>query len=163
MEEQAIKDFEESFGSGNEVALGAVTDDDLALDRELQSLQTKSFDDDGPAIEVKKESIKRDTLRNYVPGYKPASSIIELQEQIRAALDNDIDSIEATPALVRHLFRKDFDYIQKSVGYAIYQNIRVYIDGFFEKNKDADKMTIEGKLFGGSKGETVPIIKAQKV
>lgn len=153
--------FKESESS--EKALGAITDEDMALDRELQSMQTKAFDDDGPAIEVKKEATKRDTLRNYVPGYKPASTILELQEQIRSALDNEIDSIEATPALVRHLFRKDFDYIQKTVGYGIYQNIRVYIDGFFEKNKDADKMTIERKLFGNSKGETVPIIKAQKV
>ena len=161
MEEEAMEAFEASFKEGD-VALGAITSEDMALDEELKKLQTTAFDDDGPGIEVKKEAIKRDTLRNYVPNYKPAASIMDLQEQIRLAQDNDIDSIEASPALVRHLFRKDFDYIQKTVGYGIYQNIRVYIDGFFEKNKDADKETIESKLFGKSKGDTAPIMKAQK-
>lgn len=133
---------------------------DLILERAAKS---NPIQDLGPEIVLKPEHKTRDILRNHMEDYKPASTLMELEEQVSMAKQNEIDSIEATPALVRHLFKSSFDHIKKEVGYGLYKDIRVYIEGFFNDHKDADKITMEQKLHGGSKLDTVPIITPQKV
>lgn len=141
-----------------------ITKEDQELDLILErAAKSNPIQDLGPEIILKPEHKKRDVLRNHIENYKPASTLMELEEQVSMAKQNDIDSIEATAALVRHIFKSSFDHIQKTVGYGIYKDIRVYIDGFFNDHKDADSMTMERKLHGGSKIDTVPIITPQKV
>lgn len=142
----------------------SVTNEDREIDQMLeQQAKRNPIQDMGHETMLVREPTKRDILRNYVKDYKPASSISELDDQVFQASNNDIDSIEATPALVRYFCKREFDYIKDNVGYFIYHNIRVYIDGFFEKNKDADRLTIEQKMHGGSKLDIGPIITPQKI
>ena len=142
-----------------------ITQEDMEIEQMLERVaKQQPVTDHGPDAPVVREVAKRDTLRNHVENYKPASSIMELEDQIHLAQTHDIDSIEATPALVRHLWKRDFDYIKAGPGYGIYRNIRVYIEGFFEQNKDADKLTMEQKLHsGGSKVDIAPIIRPSKI
>jgi hypothetical protein len=138
-------------------------------DREIEAMlerQAKQtpIDDLGADQPLKVEKQKRDTLRNHVENYQSAKSLIELEEQVHQAKMLEIDSIEATPALVRHFCKREYDFIRENVGYFIYKDIRVYIDGLFEQNKNADKLTMEQKMHGhGSKGDIVPMITPQKV
>lgn len=142
----------------------AITNEDIELDRMLEMQARTQTIENGPDRPLKQESVKRDILRNFTEDYKPASTLLELEDQIHQAKMNDIDSIEATPALVRHLWKKDFEHIKNETGYGIYKDIRVYIDGFFEQNKNADKVTMEQRLFsGGQKIDIGPIITPQKV
>lgn len=141
-----------------------ITAEDREIDQMLERQAKRNpIQDMGSETMLVREPVKRDILRNYVKDYKPASSISELDDQVFQASGNDIDSIEATPALVRYFCKREYDYIVNKVGYFIYHNIRVYIDGFFEKNKDADKLTIEQKMHGGSKLDIGPIITPQKI
>lgn len=148
----------------NNTSLG-VTAEDREIDQMLErAAKTQPHVDDmGPDIVVAPEKKTRDTLRNYVDDYKPATSLMELDEQVMQAQGFEIDSIEASPALVRHVFKRDYDHIKNVTGYGIYHNIRVYIDGVFEQNKDADKLMMEQKLHsGGAKVDTVPIITPKR-
>lgn len=135
------EEFEKSFAT--------MTDEDIELDRRLDEIaKSQPVIDQGPAIELKPEKINVNHLREYVEDYKPASTHNEMLEQIHLAKSNDCDSIDATATLVRQTFRKDFDHIEKKVGYGIYADIRIYIDGHFEKTKGQDKLSIDQKLHG---------------
>lgn len=142
-----------------------MTNEDREIDQMLERQAKRNIIQDmGADTALKFEPVKRDILRNHVENYKPASSIAELEDQVFQAKNNDIDSVEGTPALVRYFCKREYDYVANKVGYFIYHDIRVYIDGFFEKNKDADKLTIEAKMHGGgSKIDIGPIIRPQKV
>lgn len=163
-----MDDFEKSLSMAEKenvphgTVAPTVTKEDLELDEMLQA-RTAPVVDSGPDQPLKKEVSRRATLRSYVEDYKPAATLLELEDQIHQAKMNDIDSIEASPALVRHIWKKDFEHIRTQTGYGIYKDIRVYIEGFFEQNKDADKITMEQKLFGNSKGDIAPIITPQKI
>lgn len=166
MEEfESLVDAEVTPAPRGTIAQAAITQDDREIDQMLERMaKTNPIQDLGPEVVLKREPIKRDTLRNHVDGYKPASTIMELDEQVFQAKGLDIDSIEGTSALVRHFCKREFEYIKANVGYIIYHDIRVYIDGFFEQNKDADKMTMEQRLHsGGAKIDIGPIITPQKV
>lgn len=125
----------------------------MELDRQLNEMakerQMPQVSDNATAIEVKKMRENLEHLKAHVEDYKPASNMAELTEQVHVAKGEGCDSIEATPTLVRQIFRKDYDYIEKNVGYGIYHDIRVYIDGHFDKHKGADTQTMEQRLFQG--------------
>lgn len=126
-----------------------VTDEDLELERSLDEIaKSRPAIDQGPAMELKPEKVNINHLREYVDNYAPASTHPELLEQVHLAKANDCDSIDATATLVRQTFRKDFDKIEKDIGYGIYADIFVYIEGHFEKTKGRDKLTIDQKLHG---------------
>lgn len=162
---EALADQAESESVPRGIAPGAITNEDREIELMLErQAKTNPIQDLGPEMALKPEIKKRDVLRNHVEEYKPASSLIELQEQVHHAKSLEIDSIEATPQLLKHIFKRDFDHIRDVTGYAIYHDIRVYIDGFFEKNKDADSLTMEQKLHPkGAGSDTVAIIRPQRI
>lgn len=130
-------------------SLAAYSADDMEFDRQLERLsQEHVFQDNEPVIELKKSVDKPDLLRSHVEDYKPAGSIVELMNQVHTAKGLGCDAVEATAALLRHVFKRDFEHIQNITGYGIYQDIKVYIDGLYEKMKDKDKVTMEQRLFG---------------
>lgn len=145
--------------------VSTVTREDLELDIMLErAAKTNPIQDLGVEQPLVHEKKKRDTLRNYIEGYKPAATLMDLEDQTHQAKMNEIDSIEGTEQIVRHFTKAQYEYIKKNVGYFIYKDIRVYIVGFFEQNKNADSLTMEQRLHsGGSKADTVPIIRPQKV
>jgi hypothetical protein len=137
--------------------------EDMELDRKLEQMAKRAPVEESNIQVVVPEKKTRDVLRNYTENYKPASSIMELDDQCFQAQSHDIDSTEATEAVVKHFCKSSFSEVKK-VGYFIYKNIRVYIDGHFEQNKDADKLTMEQRLHsGGMKIDIAPIITPQKV
>ncbi len=146
-------------------ASAVLTQEDRDLDQLLErAAKTNPIQDLGPEITLKREPIKRDILRNHVKGYKPAATLMELDEQVQMAKMNEIDSIEATDQVIKYFTKAQYAYIKKEIGYIIYHDIRVYFDGYFEQNKDADKVTMEQRLHSkGSKIDIGPIITPQKV
>lgn len=140
------------------------TPEDAALDAELEQLakQRPQVTDDVPAaaMEVIKPKESLEHLSAHVDGeYKPANTMAELQEQVHLAKQVGADSIDGTEALVRMIFRGDFDKIKASIGYGIYHDIRIYVTGMFEGLKNMDKMTMEQKLHSTEKKkETVKTI-----
>lgn len=133
--------------------LSVYTAEDAALDAEIERVAAtketmEPISDDGPVVEMKKVKEHLELLRSHVENYKPAATIRELEEQVHIATGEGCDSIEATDQVIKGLFRADFDHIKNETGYGIYKNIRIYLDGHFEKHKNADKLTMEQKLFG---------------
>lgn len=133
--------------------LAAVTAEDMALDRMLEET-AKSMPqaiDDGPVVEVSKPRENLQHLKTYVEDYTPADTMAELTEQIHVAKSEGCDSIDGTAKLVKQIFRADYDKIVSHIGYGIYHDIRVYLEGSFEKTKHKDKMTIEQVAHGARK------------
>lgn len=167
MEAEALDSFEALADQAalENVAPSAITNEDLEIEQMLERVaKTQPMVDIGPDMGVIHEKKTRDVLRNHVDAYKPAASIMDLEEQCQMAKMNEIDSIEGTEQIIKHFTKAQYEYIKKNVGYFIYKDIRVYIAGYFEQNKNADSLTMEQKLHSkGSKDDTVPIIRPQKV
>lgn len=146
-----LNSAEPSNTIGQEVASAAYTDEDAELDRELEKMAREqepqvAIDPEPQPMRKLKENYE--LLRDHVEDYKPASTVNELEDQVHLAKEYGCDSIEATPKLVRHYNRKDYP---EKVGYFIFRNIKVYIDGHFAEAMKRDKITMEEKLFGHSK------------
>lgn len=138
-EKQALDDFEKNFAT--------ITDEDIQLEETLQAqVKQAPLSDNAPALEVRKTKDNVNHLKDISDTYTPANSHADLLEQVHLAKENGCDSIDGTPSLVRATFRRDYEHIEKHVGYGIFHDVRVYIDGYFDKNKDADKMTMSEKL-----------------
>lgn len=135
----------------NDIAPAAITDEDLALDRELEMMSRNSepvLSDQDTTPPVKKTVEPYTLLSEFVDNYKPAKTIHELDDQVFRAKHYEADSIEATPELVRYFTKKDYP---DKVGYFVYHDIKVYIAGFFEQSVKRERVTIEQKTFGNSK------------
>lgn len=127
-----------------------ITQEDIALDQELEQLAAKrpQVSDSGPAPDVQKARETLDHLAEHMDGeYMPASTMAELQEQVHQAKQFGADSIDGTEALIKQIFRNDFDKIKDSIGFGIYHDIRVYIHGKFESLRNAGKLSMQQKLF----------------
>lgn len=133
------------------IAPAAITDEDLALDRELEMISRNTAPlniSDADIPEVKKTIEPYTLISEFIENYKPAETIHELDEQVFQAKQLECDSIEATPNIIRYFCKKDYP---DKVGYFIYHDIKVYIAGFFEQSILREKQTIEQKIFGASK------------
>lgn len=146
-----LKDAKPVDPAWRDKAPAAITDEDLALDRELEVMARNTMPevsdrDPGPAI---KKSIDPYTLlEEFVDNYRPAKNIHELDDQVFKAKHYECDSIYATPELIRYFTKKDYP---DKVGYFVYHDIKVYIEGFFEQSSKRDKETVEQRNFGASK------------
>ena len=133
--------------------VAAYSNEDMELDRVLDEMakenKASTPSDNVSVAEVKKVKENLMHLKDHTEDYRPAATMADLTEQVHVANTSGLDSIDATATLVRQIFRKDYDYIEKNVGYGIYHNIRVYIDGHFDKHKRADSQTMEQRLFQG--------------
>lgn len=139
-----------------EKAMAALTDEDLALDRELDLIAQERMaqgpiDDVAPAIEVQKVRENLEHLSSYVDDYKPASTMAELNEQVHVAKSEGCDAIDATADVIKKIFRADFEKIEKELGFGIYHDVRVFLTGRFEGLKNMHKVTMEQKLFPAKK------------
>lgn len=134
-------------------ASAAITDEDLAFDRELNRIANEEppvFAEDRNLNVLTKEKESREMLAEFVEDYHPAATINELMDQVHVAKEVGANCIEATPAIVRHYCRKHFP---EDVGYFMFHDIKVFIAGFWQTHKDNDKMSIDEKLFGKSKAK----------
>ncbi len=130
-------------------AASVMTDEDRAIDRELERMATEvppmPVIDNGPEITVKPEKIVRELLSAH-EDVSPAATVNELLDQVHRAKEAGCDSVEATPALVRHYCRKVYP---SDVGYFVFHDIKVYIEGFFAEASKRDRRTlfdVESKL-----------------
>ena len=126
--------------------------EDYELERTLASLgrdnpMPEISDPDPIGAVVKKEIPQREMLGDNVTDYKPASTFEELRDQIHFAKIEHCDSIEVTKTLAQKVCR---DPLLEQVGYFMYHDIKVYIEGAFEQSKKRDNQSIESRLFGGS-------------
>ncbi len=134
----------------SEVAAAAVMPEDLELDRMLASLTADVPDIADPepiGSVVVKERVKLELLREAVEDYKPASTRQEIMDQVYLAKTEGCDSIEATLLAIRSICR---DSSLESVGYFMYHDIKVFIEGRASEAMARDRRTVEQVNFGHS-------------
>ena len=156
LEEKGNPDFnvslvEPSVTLGEEVAVGAITDADYELDRQLEAMARDAEPDisDRDNTPVMRKTVEPYTLLSeFIPAIQPAKTLNELEDQVFRAKSCEADSIEATPEILKYFLKKA--YPPKS-GYMIYKDIKVYMPDFFEQSVKRDKETVEFRNFGGSK------------
>lgn len=129
------------------IATAAYTDEDAALDRELDRLARETepvmaIDPDVPGVKKTKESY---ALLSDVVEVKPASTVNELMDQVYRAKEHECDSIYATESMIKHYNRRG---LPTEVGYFMFHDIKVYMEGHFEQSSMRDKQTIQEKVFG---------------
>lgn len=140
----------------HERALGAITAEDLAFERELQAMTETSEPDieAGPALlTLKKEKGDLKLLSDFVDDYTPAKDHGELLEQVHMAKEYGADSIEAEPKVIRQLTLKSG--YPTETGYLWYHDVKVWIPGMYAKT---DQQSIESKIFGHSKTAIRPVM-----
>ncbi len=147
-----LKDAQPVAPGWQDIAPAAITEEDLALDRELEMIARNSepanISDQDPGPQLKKTTEPFTLLSEFITNYKPAKTINELDDQVFKAKHFECDSIEATPEIVKYFCKKDYP---DKVGYFVYHDIKVYIAGFFEESIKRDRQTIEQRNFGASK------------
>lgn len=147
-----IKDAKPVDPSWKTAAPAAITAEDLALEARLQSMEVVPLpiaDDPEPiGMTVKKIADNPNMLSEVMEDYRPASTEDELRNQVHMAKQEGCDSIEATVPLAKRFCR---DPQLEKVGYFIYHNIKVYLEGFTSQSIARDNQTIEQRLFGAPK------------
>ena len=139
------------------MALAAVTAEDLEFERKLQSMEVTGPDiEPGPRTELKKEKAYPLLLSEHVEDYEPAKTHAELIEQVHLAKQYGCDSIEADPKIIRQLTLKSG--YPDDVGFFFFQDVRVWIPGFYETHAGNDKLTFEQKIFGKSPISIHPVM-----
>lgn len=128
----------------NEIrAQSAITDEDRALDRELEQMSNENpplaIDPEPAGVTAKAEKIIDDHLQDHVENYKPASTINEIMSQVSEAKVSGCDSITATLQLSKYYVK---DGSLDRVGYFMFHDIKVYVDGHREKAMKRDKLTL---------------------
>lgn len=130
-------------------AVGAITPEDLDLERHLEQLDRESVVPDiDPDLSrpLTLEKVSQDHLREHVDNYRAASTINELEEQIHVAKSLRCDSIDATPQLI-----KRFSQGKDNGMFINVKDIRVNYPDMYSKGKQSDRMTQEQRLFGDKK------------
>jgi hypothetical protein len=160
MEEKGNPDFnlnevepsETISSNGIDIAPGAITAEDLDLDRAIDMIaqsqgNMEAVSDPEPIgmTIVPDKATRGEMLSDVIHDYKPASSDEELRTQIHLAKVEGCDSIEATLAMAKRYCK---DPKLEAVGYFIYYNIKVYIAGAFKQVKKRDSLTIDQKVHG---------------
>lgn len=141
-------------------AVGAITAEDLALDRSLEALANEMPPEisEGSSFNlIKKEKTSNEMLAEHVENYHPAQTVNELMEQVHLAKQVGADSIEASPEIIRSYTRKSG--YPDDVGFFFFQDIKVWIPGFFDTHSRKERETMEQRLFGHSKIKTQPIMQ----
>jgi len=135
-----------------DVAPTAITEEDLALERELERMALESpIPDIDPDIAkpLTKEKVNLEHLREHVDGeYRAAKTLNELDQQVSVAKRLGCDSIDAQPEIICYYCGKDY---AESHGFFMYKDIKVHFPQTYEAAKLRSKMTVEQKLFGESK------------
>lgn len=145
-------------------ALSAMTREDLDFEQTLQRLHEDEppipFIDEEPVVQLKADRMRHELLSDQME-VAPATTIRELDDQVHFAKELSCDSIEATSALVKSFCRKDFAAVEK-IGFFLYHDIKVFIEGMHAEASKAQKQTIEQRMFGNSKIVGQPIMVSEK-
>ena len=125
-----------------------MTDEDRALDRMLAQREADipAGVDLSPGPQLRKPIEDHTHLSGLVEDYKPASSLISLEEQVFLCKAHGADTIEATDLV----FRAVFGYIPNEDS-AMFKGIKMYKIGRVEAGRAKDARTVEQVLFGNSK------------
>lgn len=137
--------------------MAAITDEDLALDREIERMAKEQVRVDvshitaepTPNVEaaaVVDHKLDSSFLGDHVEAYAPADSSVALEQQIFQCRHMDCDSIEATDAV----FKSIFGHVPAEC-YAMVKGVKMYRIGQVEKGQALDRMTVEQRLFGKPK------------
>ncbi len=125
---------------GVQAAVPVYTEEDMALDRELERMARETEPalpiDADVSVKVVKDKDRAELLSDVID-VGPASTVNEMMDQVHQAKAHGCDSIYATDAMIRHYLRSS---VPTEVGYFMFHNIKVYIAGYFEQaNKKAEK------------------------
>lgn len=135
-----------------ETASAAVMPEDLELDRELARMHAAQdippeISDRAPVREVVRTEEPRELLSKVLTDTLPAGSDQELRDQVHLAKQHGCDSIEAESKVCERFCR---DPLLKSVGYFVFQDIKVFIAGEVDRVSKRDNISIQHKVFGHS-------------
>ena len=132
-----------------DLAVAAITDEDLALDRELDRIAKETppaFEDKGEnKVKVIKEA-RKNPLSDFIDDYRPAGTLIELDSQVFDARARGAESIEATPEMIRHLVGPNYEG-----SYIDYKGMRVYVAGERDNALANERMSMEERIFPKAK------------
>ena len=138
-------------------APGAITAEDLALERELERIAHEE-----PVADIEPDLVKPLTkekrefehLKEHLDGnYAPAKTLNELDQQVAIAKRLGCKAIDAEPEVIHFHFGADYP---EALGFAMYKDIAVHFPNAFEGVKAKSKQTVEQKLFGHSKIQMSP-------
>jgi hypothetical protein len=133
------------------VASSAILPEDLELERKLQAMTMQDdpglaqISDRDPMIIVRSDEPKPLLLSAHMPEYGLVTSFDDLKQQVYMAKLEGCDSIVAEPGFAKKVCR---DPSLEKVGYFIYHDIKVYLDGQTERAMKRDNETIEQRTFG---------------
>lgn len=123
-------------------AAAGMTAEDMEFERSIQTIapELPPISDPEPLGAIAKPTIEKlELLRDEVEDYKPATTDEELRTQVHLAKQYGCDSIEATLPLAKRFCR---DPKLEEVGYFIYYNVKVYIEGRFELVSKREKRNV---------------------
>lgn len=135
-----------------ENAFSAITEEDLALDMELDRMAMEEpIPDMEPSLEkpLTKEKVSMDHLREHLAEeYSPARTLNELEQQVMIAKRLGCDSVDAEDKIIYHYCGANY---KRSLGFFMYKDIKVHFTKEYESTKARLKQTIEQQMFGNSK------------
>lgn len=136
-----------------DVAVGAITEEDLALDRELERLANETppeFSEGSSENVLKVLKDDKECLSDFVEDYKPAATVAELESQMHQAMSVGADSVEVTPQIFQLYCGPDTGKNPNwSAKFFHYKNVKAYLQGKTAEVKKANSLSIEQKVFGG--------------
>jgi hypothetical protein len=130
-----------------QIAASVVTDEDLALERELERMAENTPPEISEGFSENRISVARDDnemLAHHVSGVKPAATIAQLRDQVFHAKQTGCNSIEATPELIRYYTKPN--YPTDDAPYFSFDGIKVWRPDMFEKHKQMDGMSVEQRM-----------------
>lgn len=144
----SLKDKELAAKPKVEVAQSAITPEMLAFERELQAMHLEQpLPGDEKPVVLQKEYSKSDFLGDDVEGYKPATTLNELDQQVFLAKSKGFNAIEASEEIIKYYTRGSFESVEKE-GYFIFKDVKVFIPGRIDGYVNTDKQNVAFKLQG---------------
>lgn len=136
---------EQRFAKKEQVAQSAITPEMLKFEQDLQRLHVEQVIPKVEEIKLEKEENTSIFLGDYVEDYKPAKTIVELDNQAFTAQQMGATAIEASEEIVKHYTKPNYP---PERGYFIYKNVKVFIPGRLDGYIDRDRQNIGAVLRG---------------
>ena len=92
----------------------------------------------------------RDVMLAEGQEYKPAATLMDLENQIVLCAQFEVEMLEATEAVLKYFAKRNWEKI-KETGYLVYRGIKVVIDGRVDEILAAEEETIEDRLFASER------------
>lgn len=114
--------------------------EDSALDLELERLartEAPPISDNVAVPMVKKAFDDKTMLGEFVENYKPAETLLDLDEQVLMCAEYGADSIQISPQIMRK-----FAGPRYTGPYLLYKDVKCYLAEGYEEKKDLDKLDL---------------------